>query len=162
MLCPFPLHLLSLSPSFSSFSLYNMSSVLHHLLFEDNDLSGSLLISFSPFYLLHLSSSLFSSHPAMNQDLCTALSPECVWGQKYTSHLKMTSSFYPAANQMQAHGPFPSWTHDFRKLGGQRCRIKVESKTNCKMQLPIRVALYGCGALVSNLQQYINEHLYAH
>lgn len=71
----------SLSTTFSSISLYNMSSVVHHLLFEDNDLSGSLLISFSPFYLFHLSSSLFYSHPAMNQDLHTALSPECVWEQ---------------------------------------------------------------------------------
>lgn len=29
------------------------------------------------------------------------------------------------------------------------------------MQLPIREALYDCAALVSNLQQYINTHLYA-
>lgn len=159
MLCPFPQHLLSVPPLSHPFHS-TMSSVLHHLLFEDNDISGSLLISFSPFYLFHLSSSLFYSHPAMNQDLRTALSPECVWEQKYTSHLKMTSSFYAAANPMQAHGTLPSWTHYVHKRGRQRCRIKDKSKTNCKMQLPISVALNDCAALLSNLQQYIN--LYAH
>lgn len=98
----------------------------------------------------------------MNQDLRTALSPECVWEQKYTSHLKMTSSFYTAANQKQAHGTLPSWTEYVHKIGRQRGRIKDKSRTNCKMQLPTKVALYDCVALVLNLQQFINAHLYAH
>lgn len=128
---------LSLFSPFSSISLKNMSPVLHHLLFEENDLSDSLLISFAPFYLFHPCSSLFHSHPAMNQDLCTALSPECVWEQKFTSHLKMTSSFYAAANQMQAHGTLPSWRRYVHKIGRQRCRIKDKSNLTAKCSFPL-------------------------
>lgn len=81
---------------------FPFSSVLHHLRFEDNDLSGSLLISFSPFYLLHQFGSLFYSHPAMNQDLRTPLSPECVWEQKYTSHLKKNDIIFLLHSQSDA------------------------------------------------------------
>lgn len=94
--------------------------------------------------------SLLYSHPAMNQDFRTALSPERVWEQKYASHLKMTSSIYAAANQKQAHGTLPWWTHYVHKTGKQRCRIRDKRKTNCKMRLSTKVALDDCVALVSN------------
>lgn len=141
-----------------------MSSVLHHLLFEDNNLSGSLLISFSPFYLFHLPGSLFYSHPATNQVLRTALSlpPECVREQKHTSHLKMTSSFYTAANQMQAHGSLPLWMRSVHKMGRQRCRIKDKSKTKlakCKnpLQQHFMAVLPWCQTCSSKLM-----HIYMH
>lgn len=72
----------------------------------------------------------------------------CIWEQKYASHLKMTSSFYATANQRQAHGTLPLWTHYVDKTG----RRRDKNQTNCKIQLPIWVALYDCVALVSDTE----------
>lgn len=64
--------------------------------------------------------------------------PWVCMGAEYTSHLKMTSSFYAAANQTQAHGTLPLWTRYVHKIGRERdAELKTKAKHTAKCSFPL-------------------------
>lgn len=161
ILCPIPLFSLSLSHQFHSikcllsYIIFSLKAIIFQVLCSSHFLLFISSIYPALSFTLILQRTKFSAQLSLSP-------PERVREQKHTSHLKMTSSFYTAANQMQAHGSLPLWMRSVHKMGRQRCRIKDKSKTKlakCKnpLQQHFMAVLPWCQTCSSKLM-----HIYMH